>query len=175
MDDIDFDNTGTTRHGFRSQFLSTFNDSTCHCRSENLVMVQALHNSIVGYKMDNDRAEPGSHHVKNTPIPDYYLLAENWVLKLRHNRLEIVDAPWRKQTEQDDYVWSFEDCAVCRRTLKDGTVVDQVQGCVRFDFIRYLDGTAELSPGKTTFTTASAAPTNLWEKALKNWRDWTNN
>jgi hypothetical protein len=81
----------------------------------------------------------------------------------------------RGGTEKDDYVWQFEDCAVCRHTLKDGTVVDRVLGCVRFDFVRHIDGTAELVPGKTLIKAGSQAPGHLWKKALKNWTDWTDN
>jgi len=174
MSDIDVPDEGTL-HGFRSQFLPIFDNSKCPCKPENIVLVQAVHNSIDGYVMDNRAAYKKYRHIKGTPIPEYYLLSPAWLIRLRSNPLEIVDAPLRAHTEKDDYIWQFEDCAVCRRTLKDGTVIDRVEGCVRFDFIRHIDGTAELSPGKTSIRAGSQAPTKLWRKAFENWKEWTNN
>ena len=160
-------------HGFRSRYLPSVNPP-CPCKKENIIMVQAVDSIADSKRMDNVEAVYQKyHHVKGTPFRDYYESVPDWVLRLRKYPLDIFDAPLRAQSEKDRYTWEFEDCAVCRTTSKDGTVVDQVLGCVRFNFVRHIDGTATLSPGEKAVIKVAEAPSSLWKAALKNWEKWT--
>ena len=69
MSDLDVPDRGTL-HGFRSQFLPVFENSKCPCKTESIIVVQAVHNSISGYVMDNPAAYKRYRHAKGTPIPE---------------------------------------------------------------------------------------------------------
>jgi hypothetical protein len=165
---------GAELHGFRSDYFPS-TDPRCPCKKENIVLVQAVYNLIDGYRMDNPPAYTAYRHQKGTPVPDYWLFAKAWLLAQRANPLEIVDAPILAQTEHNDFTWELEDCAICRHKLASGTTVDRVLGCLKFDFVRHADGTADLDSGAYAIFAAAKSPGKLWRKALQNWRDWTDN
>lgn len=172
--DIDNPNFGTL-HGFRSRYVMSI-DPACPCKKENIIVVQAVRERIYGTQMDNVKAVYAAyHHQKGTPFRDYYDMGPGWALAMRQDPLEIWDTPLLEESQKVAYTWHFEDCAVCRRMLKDGTVYDRVLGCIAFDFVRYWDGTVDLGPGKKAIFQMARSPGPLWEKALKNWKDWTDN
>lgn len=79
------------------------------------------------------------------------------------------------------YPWlnlpDLEDCAVCRRTLKDGTIYDRVLGCVAFSLKRTSQNSASIMVnGRATnpYVAQSSPPGRLWNKAFKDWVDTTN-
>ena len=146
--DINLQDGIGTREGFKSAYLTIFDNVGCGCSQSDIVVSQAIRygpwywltEKIDVLKKTYDKF----HNVKWTPIPDYYIDAPSWLINQRANSLEIVDSPVNyvigsPSSERDNYTWNIEDCAICRKQRQDGTVVDTVLGCVRFDFIRHFN------------------------------------
>jgi len=93
----------------------------------------------------------------------------------QHDNLDrLTNLVWKVgSTTVANYTWSMEDCAVCRQTLADGTTKDRVLGCITFNFVRHIDGTADLDSGFIVIVAAAKKPTSLWGAAMQNWKGRT--
>ena len=130
-------------------------------QKENIILVQAVDDAL-SYPTHFDVGFP--KHSPSDPIPAYYSVWKN----APKDQLTILDAPNFPDSPDTSGNWDFEDCAVCRTQASDGSITDQVLGCVTFRFHRKSQKEAEL-PGNGG-AMASQAPGKLWNAALKNWQ-----
>jgi RHS repeat-associated protein len=167
LTDVDVPGMGLTWKGFQSRYLPSDGRNghpACPCKRENIFLAQAVVDAV-GRPSQYDvyGFKPGElpAHKPDDPIPSY------WRTTSPTYPLAIIDAP---NTSGATGTWSFEDCAVCRTRADDGSVLDQVLGCVKFTFHRIDDHTAELlvEGSKATFANARS-PGKLWKDALSNW------
>lgn len=134
----------------------------CSCKIDDIFIAQTVDDAL-GDPWQFDTGVPGTlpPHSPTERIPKYYANKDGF--------LQLTDAPHSDNQNWPTAVWDFEDCAVCRTKAQDGSIVDQVMGCVTFKYDYTDNGTKpRLRPGSGANIPAAAAGSG-WKKAVQDW------
>jgi len=161
------DHDGTTAYspGFQLNYIPSDGKEgrpPCSCNVNDIFIAQVV-DDAVGDSWQFDTGAPGTlpEHKPTSAIPKYY--------PNDHGFLELTDGPHSENQNWPTSVWDFEACAVCRTQAQDGSIIDQVMGCVIFKYDYTDSGTKpRLRPAPGPPIPAVAAGSG-WKKAVRNW------
>ncbi len=159
--------------GFHSRYLPSngnHGQPPCPCKTQNIVLVQAVYDAVRHPTQFDTDAGPGKlpPHNADDPIPGC----------ASPGNLTIIDAPHFPTNPDLSGTWRFEDCAVCRTTARDGSISDQVLGCIKFLVHRNNRNEVQLSvqvggtmkKGKSVYIELAEALGKMWKETLADWR-----